>query len=187
MKLRQKIALFLTAGFISAVLAATYGPFHISAVGGEDYVTLDFRSDQSAEFAGAKKLAGIYLTPLLNTAAKIRAANKGDYIRVVYADGQIADFRIRRWPSSDAIDFDSLMPSANSKHLSEEQLDDFERRMNACSGGAQGAYSVLYPTGFWGSSVTDLDDGGVLVTGFWVDTGLQSYTVPSMIVRCVPR
>jgi hypothetical protein len=185
MKLKKTTIAMAGAVVALAAIAKTFGPFSISALGG-DYVTTSLQEDASAEYSGANRLAGIYLAPLLNTPAAIRQANKGDFVRIVYMDGQIADFRIKRWPSTNPLDFDSTVPTVNSRHLTEQQDSERERAMNSCAGGSS-SYTLYLETKYLGSITESDGNGGLTVTGSWISTGYASFVVPVLALRCQYR
>lgn len=99
-------------------IARVWGPFHISALGPK-YVSMTLAQDRETEWHGAIKIAQICLAPVLNNPAAIVKAIRDDYVRVVYYDGQIADFKITKWPSFIPLDFDKWFPV--STHLGSRQ------------------------------------------------------------------
>jgi hypothetical protein len=173
----------LTALFSSAVLAATYGPFYVSSLG-PSYADMTFDSDQEIEFEAAGRMANIYLAPILNTPAKIAKAIQDDYIRVVYAGGStIADFKIKRWPSSMPVEFDKEVGSVNEQHLSPNYT---KHAPSDCRPGPNGVYKVTYNTGYWGSAWNIVDDVN-WYTASWVDTGMVSVLISRGVTFNVVR
>lgn len=157
-------------------LAKVWGPFLISAAG-PDYASTSLNDDAVAEYGGANKLAQIYLAPALNTPAAIAKAIKNDFVRVVYYDGQIADFKIKRWPSTIPVDFDSTVPTVTTVHLSDAQVEDIDARNNRCQ---SISYSISYDTGYWGQYGTN-NGSTVTITAYYVDTGTRTMTFPGTV------
>lgn len=158
----------------TAVLAKIFGPYMISAAG-KDYASTDLASDASAEYEGAQKIAGIYLAPQLNTPIAIYNAIKNDYIRIIYADGQIADFKIKRWPSTMPVEFSRKMPAANSAHL--DPTSDLMLMKASCLPANQ-TTTITVRTGYWGSDAYLDTNGNWNITGGWVDTGSMTFSIP---------
>ena len=179
----KKLVLFMTILVTTIALATTFGPFSIS-VAGPQYVTTGFDTDQAAEFEGASKVAGIMLAGLLNTPAKIVKAVKGDSIRIVYSDGQIADFRIARWPSTDPLVFTQKLSSGNIPIRTASSDPTGE----CVPGTGQNAgVEIGYATGYYGQSGSQAPDGTVTITGYWVDTGtVYVYSPLSKYTRYCP-
>lgn len=171
------------------VLAKVWGPFHVSSIG-PDHASLTLAQDREIEWAGANRIAQIYLAPVLNTPIAIARAIRDDYIRVVYYDGQIVDFKIKRWPSTIPIEFDKQVPSVDTPRLSASALADIRRRQTACMSGESGggsAYTVSYTTGYWGSKVEDNPaTGGVIITASWINTGTVSVSIRPPAVSFCP-
>lgn len=155
----------------TAAVAATYGPFHISALG-EDFVRTTYESDASAEYDGANRVARIYLAPILNTPAKIAKAIKEDSIRVVYFDGQIAEFKIARWPSTIPLDFSQKVSSSNQQTIP-AYLRDYLRLTCGGSGGR----TVTVQTGYWGTRWEVNGSTVTVIGGSWISTGSFTYTL----------
>jgi hypothetical protein len=173
---------------VTAALAKMWGPFQVAAAG-PDYVSTTLGMDSETEYSAAEKIAGIYLSPVLNTPAAIQKAIKDDFIRIVYYDGQIADFKIRRWPSTVPVDFIETVPTVDTKRLTESQLEEVDRRNNSC---LVNVYTFSLPTGYWGVSYDYADPPAegmlptLIISTSWVSTGDQVFTInPQM--RCQYR
>ena len=163
----KKKFLFGLAAVCGAALAAVYGPFYVSALGVQ-YMDTTLGSDRDAEYDAAQKIAQIYLAPILNSPAKIKTAIQKDYIRVVYAGGSaIADFKIRRWPSSIPVEFTETVPSVDTQRRSATWATD---RPMSCTMSA-GAAVTTYQTGYWGSDASLDSNGNWNVVGGWISTG----------------
>ena len=163
----------------AAAWATTYGPFPISSIG-SSYASTTYAADAEAEYEGANKVAQIYLAPVLNTPQKIEKAIKEDNIRVVYFDGQIAEFKIARWPSTIPLDFKTKLSSAN------QQTKPYYIALSPKScfgdkGGSGGSgSSATVNTGYWGSYQwwdNESQTGGTTAT--WISTGTYTYTISS--------
>ncbi|MCE4535655.1 hypothetical protein LXT12_00060 [Pelomonas sp. P7] len=151
-------------------LAKVWGPFFVAAAGaGYEQTTLG--SDSGNEYEAAQKLANMYLAPALNTPVAIYRALRDDYVRVVYYDGQIADFKIKRWPSTMPVDFDKTVPTVDTK------------RKPASGGGGKdycrnGKSYTDYRTGYWGVESDGPTSGPpaplVTITVRWISTGVQT-------------
>ena len=148
--------------------ATTFGPFHISDVASPEYNRMTFAEDQEINFPGAEALAAIYLPALLNSPAAM-AKNVGhSYFRVIYWDGQIADFKIARFPSGAPLEFSQKVSSATQQHLSDQD------RADAVNSAPCGALTVSIPTGYFGSFFVP---GEMITIGSWVDTGFMTINV----------
>lgn len=145
----------------TVAFAITYGPFPVSALG-PDYAQTTYRADAESEYEAANKISQIYLAPILTTPSKIAKAIRNDYLRVAYFDGQIADFKIKRWPSSNSLEFTKKVPNANEKPRVVYVPDT-----RGCS-----KYTKVINTGYWGVSYPDTGDSGLVITNAaWVSTG----------------
>lgn len=114
--LKRKIVFWGLGAVSLYVLAKTIGPFSIAAAG-PGYAQTTLGADSISAYEGAQKVAVFYLNPLLRDPLVAAKAIRNDYIRIVYYDGQIADFKIKRWPSTDPVEFDKVVPSVNTKRL----------------------------------------------------------------------
>jgi hypothetical protein len=108
----------------------------------------------------------------LNTPLKIAKAIRSDYVRVVYFDGQIYDYKIELWPSSSPLGDPKKMPAANSPgRISPADRLREKRAEEKCRRGENSFFS--YDTGYWGSTVTqDSANPNIIVHAVnWVFTG----------------
>lgn len=167
---RKSLLAGIAVAFLTTVLATTFGPFPISALG-KAYAFTGYATDSEAEFEGAMKIASLYLSPILNTPAKIKKAIEEDSVRVSYSDGQIAEFKIVSWPSTLPLRFVQKVATATQQTKPIGKYGD-----GGCEGGRGQPTSI--PTGYWGSSVNN-SNGTVYVTGFWVSTGTYTYYAPT--------
>jgi hypothetical protein len=152
-----------------AAWAATYGPFHVSAAG-KTYLKYTFAADEVVEYQAAQSLARIYLAPILITPQKIYDAIENDYIRVVYYDGQIYDYKIQHWPSSRPVGAPTRMSTATQIHLSPR----YQQALHDCNMGRTTHESVTLNTGYWGVQEIHYADRDELSTA-WVSTGTRTY------------
>lgn len=159
---KQKLALWSLLSVSLFVWAKTIGPFSIAAAS-PGYAQMTLRADAISSYEGAQKVAGIYLAPLLRDPITIAKAIRNDYVRIVYYDGQIADFKIRRWPSTDPLEFDKVVPSINTKRLPAR---------DECR---NGKVAIEYSTGYWGAEFDGPSSGApaprVTTVARWIDTG----------------
>lgn len=157
-------ALFVAA----AAVAVTYGPFSVASAGA-NYANTTLSDDSGNEYEAAQRLANLYLSAPLADAATRRKALKSGLMRVVYYDGQIADFRIRRWPSTVPVDFYKTVSSAN-----DSDFDGSSARENYCT-----THSTSINTGYWGSSAYLDSNSNWQIWGGWISTG--TVTISSKI------
>lgn len=188
-KMIKKVWLLLALVATAAFAATVWGPVPIMNLGYE-YVTMGLRQDMETDYAGANRLANISLAGTLNTPAKITKALKEDYFRVMYADGNFVDFRIRRWPSAQPLDYYDIATSKDQKRLSEDM--EVRRQYAECMMGAysSGWTEIWVPTGYWGwTSETEPSPDGfgrVTTTGGWIDTGGVAVWVNTMQAQECP-
>jgi hypothetical protein len=167
--LKYKYCAFLAvaATVCGVAWAVVWGPFHVSSVGPESAQTT-LSGDAGAEYETAVKIFQIYVLPALVSPADRVKAIKNDYVRVVYYDGQIADFKIKRIPSFVPLEFFRTVPSANHKQVNYQAW----LQRNDC-----GSKRITYQTGYWGSSAEIFppkEEGqleSVVVTAKWISTG----------------
>lgn len=170
MKFGRILAFFVTCLVCIVAWAVTYGPFPIAAAGTR-YASTTFAMDSTAEFEGANKTANIYLAKILNTPLKIAKALREDSVRIVYFDGQIAEFRISRWPSTNPLDFSEKLSSANQQ--TRPRYIAQERDAASCFGDYSSPISVQ--TGYLGSRVEWDSNGTATIIGTWINTGIFTF------------
>lgn len=151
----------------TAAIAKVWGPFFMSQYQPE---VRSYQDDKNGEFAAASNIARFFLN------ADVTAIKKGDYVRIVYADGSVYDFETsQRCSSVSSISCPILKatqrPSPTAPALrSQLQLEE-EKRMarDTC---IQQAYTYTFKTGYWEISYPDTGDWGTVITnGRWVSTG----------------
>ena len=155
---KKKQYLFVALIYISVLAwATTYGPFSVKNF--PQYATTDFATDQTEAFLAAEYIAQKELSTVLTNPTAIAKAIKSDSVRIVYADGTIADFKIKLWPSSYPVLFTQTVSSANQKLVYTQE--------NGCNANS-GSYTLN--TGYWGSEA-NASDSTVTITAVWIDTG----------------
>lgn len=173
---------------IAFAAIAKIWPFPVAAAGPQ-YAQTTYAIDMENEYQAANTIANTYMALPLSDAAKKAKIMANDFVRIVYYDGQIADFKIKRFPSFAPLTFDSKVPTVTTPHLSQSQLDDIDRRNNTC---VSISYSISYDTGYWGQDATYSNDGSgdlshVTVTAFYVSTGSVSRTFSGLGKACQYR
>ncbi len=169
----RKLA-FLLVLVCGVAVATLWGPFYIGSLGSA-YAQTTLSADAGAEYEGANKIAQVYLAPALNTVAKISKALKEDYVRVVYYDGQIADFKVKRWPSTIPLDFDKTVATVDTPHVAPGATALISGPR--CYVPGEFFRTLTYNTGYWGQTATATQNV-VTIVATWVDTGFVSVTAP---------
>ena len=160
-----------------AAWAKTYGPFYVASAGAK-YAQTTFALDQENEWEAAYTLSALYLwnSKTLSDAIKKSILGSDDVIRVVYADGQIADFT--------AVDMTTAGIRLKKKIASAAAQDyDSPTADRRCAAKMSGLNSISIDTGYYGTIDNSEveDDGTIDIVGGWIDTGTVSYTIPKNI------
>jgi hypothetical protein len=156
--------------------AKTWGPFYVSSAGA-NYVNTTFAMDQETEWEVAYVLASMYLwkSTSLTDAVKKSIIGNDDVIRVVYADGQIADFTAADMTTA-GMRLKQKVSTISSKDYFSPTADE------RCAAHMSGQNSITLDTGYYGTiGWDDGPDGEVITTGGWIGTGTVTITIPANI------
>lgn len=162
------------------VLAAIRGPFHVSAAGPE-WAQTTYATDSNNEYEAAEQLFKLYVqSTIVSPADRLRSV-KHDFLRVVYWDGQIADFKINNFNNSLNLKFRKLQPTVDAKADPGRVVEKINKK--SCTGkGAQYMVNhITYDTGYWGDvqGTRPNPDGGlpiVYIVSDWISTGSVTVT-----------
>ena len=153
----------------SAVIAAstTWGPFLIAAI----YPTIrSAAQDSETNYLGASNIARAVMN------ISVQNIKKGDFIRVVYPDGKIYDFKttIRcAYAASVAclLEEPIEMTTKDQKHVNiDRYIDDYSERTGRDICDTAGNQTSLIATGYYGSEST-VDGDVITVVGSYHNTG----------------
>lgn len=136
--------------------------------------------DSGNEFEAAEKLFSLYVQSVVISAADRLAAVKRDYMRVVYYDGQIADFKISSFGNTLNLKFAKLQPAVDAPSPP-SRLSKIIREGACGPGKSSFTTRTTYDTGYWGDvqGTRPNPDGGlpiVYITSNWISTGFVTIT-----------
>jgi hypothetical protein len=103
-------------------------------------------------------------------------AIKEDAIRVVYYDGQVAEFKIARWPSSYPLEFETKLASANQQTRPYYVMTASSTCYGDRGGSGGTSTPITVETGYWG--VTYWWDNAAQIggtTASWIGTGTFTF------------
>lgn len=173
---KQKLTGVCLAMIAIVAWAKTWGPFYVASAGPQ-YAGYTFAEDTIEEYEAAYALASIYLwknTSMTDAFKKSIIGNK-DLIRVVYADGQIADFTAADMTTA-GMRLKQKVSSVTTKDYVSLTADQ------RCAAIMAGRNSITFDTGYWGTISSEATgDNEITTTGGWISTGSVTVSIPPSV------
>ncbi|WP_269630055.1 hypothetical protein [Pelomonas sp. BJYL3] len=160
-------------GTCLVAFAAIIGPYYVGAASPK-WGSQTYQDDARSDYDGAEDVFTALVQPAITSPAARINAIKNDYLRVIYYDNKIADFKITGFDLHLNLRFVKLQPSADAPappgRVASKAVE------GKCGAGASFFTTrTTYETGYWGYSWTDPVVPGpplpMTATPKWISTG----------------